>query len=60
MLSASQTAKLRELEEAYLIARYRGREEEAQFWNQELIELLLGVLNDSRDPGTASGSNSGK
>jgi hypothetical protein len=58
MLNDLKRAKLKELEEAYLIARYRGLDAEAAFWNRELIETLLGVLNDSGNPETASGADS--
>jgi hypothetical protein len=60
MLSALQKAKLKELEEAYLVARYRGREEEATFWNRELAGLLIEVLSDSGDTETTSGTDSGE
>jgi hypothetical protein len=60
MLSDLKRAKLQELEEAYLVARFRGQESEAQFWNRELIELLLGVLSDTGNPETTSGTDSGE
>ena len=60
MLSDLKRAKLQELEEAYLVARFRGQECEAQFWNRELIELLLGVLSDTGNPEATSGTDSGE
>ncbi len=60
MLTDLRLAKIKELEEAYLIARFRGKEKEATFWNNELIALLLEVLNDSGDPEATSGANPGE
>ena len=60
MLSDLKKAKLKELEEAFLVARYRGQENEAQFWNRELIELLLGVLSDTGNSETTGGADSGE
>jgi hypothetical protein len=60
MLTDLQKAKIQELQEAYLIARYRGRKQETEFWNKELTDLLIGVLNDSGDTETTSGTDTGK
>ncbi len=49
-----------ELQEAYLLARYRGRKAEAEFWNSELTHLLLGVLSDNGNPEGISGTNTGE
>ena len=60
MLTTLQRAKLQELEEAFLMARLKGNNVEARFWNQELIYLLLAVLDDSGDTETTSGTDTGK
>ena len=60
MLTNLRKAKLRELEEAYLLARMRNRNEEAKFWNLEIIHLLLGMLDDSGNSETTRGTDSGK
>ncbi len=57
MLTDLQKAKIHELQEAYLIARHRGKNQEAEFWNVELTHLLLGVLDDSGNPETTSGTD---
>ncbi len=41
MLSDLKRAKLQELEEAYLVARFRGQESEAQFWNRRRLKMRL-------------------
>lgn len=51
---------MQELEEAYLIAKMQGNKEIADFWNKEIMELLLGVLYDSGDTKPTSGTDSGK
>ena len=51
---------MRELEEAYLLAKLQGKKTEAEFWNKEVMELLLGVLYDSGNPKPTSGTDSGK
>ena len=60
MLTDLHKAKLHELQEAYLIARYRGKQKEAEFWNKELTDLLIGVLRDSGDTEATSGTDSGE
>lgn len=60
MLNDLQRAKLKELEEAYLVARYKGRVKEANFWNRELAELLIEVLSDTGNPETTSGTDTGE
>ena len=60
MLTNLRKAKLRELEEAYLMARARNRNEEAAFWNRELIHLLLGMIDDSGNSETTRGTDTGK
>jgi hypothetical protein len=51
---------MQELEEAFLMARLKGNNVEARFWNQELIYLLLDVLDDSGNSETTSGPDSGE
>ena len=38
----------------------QGKKSEADFWNNEVIELLLGVLHDSGNPKPTSGADSGE
>ena len=60
MLTDLQKAKLKELQEGYLIARYRGRKIEAEFWNKELTDLLIEALGDTGNTETTRGTNSGE
>lgn len=60
MLTDLQKAKLKELQEGYLVARYRGRKSEAEFWNKELTDLLIEALDDSGNTETTRGTNSGE
>lgn len=40
------TAKLKELQEAYNLAKAEGDDEAARFWNIEVLSLLLVILHD--------------
>lgn len=60
MLTVLQKAKIKELQEAYLVARYRGKKIEAEFWNAELTALLIGVLSDNGNPEAISGTDTGE
>ena len=60
MLTDLQKAKLKELQEGYLVARHRGRKSEAEFWNKEITDLLIEALSDSGNTETTRGTDSGE